>query len=1159
MRFCFFPLRILWVGVIFAVWLAAGMVLADEAAVTVAPPQAQIDAKPAFVLKPGHRGSIRTALFTPDGHTLATVGFVNGIITLWDLVQGQPATVLAGDGGSVTAITFSPDGHFLAAAVGNDVVLWDVAVGKPVKTLSAHTDTVTALAFAPGGKKLASGASDNSVILWNIDGGQPEKTLTEQQGHITALAFTPDGMKLASGADDNTIFLWNLENGQAEKKLTSPRPGVLSLAFNPSGNRLAVATGAFNMAERRFEGGDVLLWDITADKPERTITGHGCKITALAFNPEGTTLAIGANDQTLSLCNVATGEEVKSLVGNVINSDWSRSASWSESSALTLWNMPTKKPLASFLGFDAGVNWFVSTPEGYFHCAPSAESLVSWQVGKLALTLEQLASKYQRPEVVRKALGGGDLSALPVLDATQLPPNIGFLAPESNQETNAQTVDLQLQAAGLHPITRVEITLNGQPLPPEIAHTLVVPHPADTRATFTITLPFPPTESRLQIRAVAYDANEIMGAPAEISLFRPGAKQGNDTLYVLAIGINEYRDLPIHLRYAAPDARTLVERCQLLLGQPYATVTPTLLTDEKVTAGSIKDALHTIAEHAKDTDSVLIYIAGHNVRDKDGNLFFAASDVDLADIPGTALSWDEMAAQLHEIHAARTLVLADTSISQGGPNRPQDNLPIRFLAKSKHLLFLATSIGETAMSRADWGHSAFMKAILEGLAGKADTTPQDGTISLQEFTDYVKKRVTDLSENQHPQIAQFPSGENPDLCWVVLPKLDAMTPQALGELLQLGDVTVHTRDHQGRTLLHQAVLSGREELVKLLLQHGADINEGDNTGLMPLHLAACANRRTIAELLMKNGAETGAEDKSGQTPLDLAMINNRGPIIDLLLPLVDPNAQDQNGMTPLHYAVKYQRREAVKLLLDKGARVTIADKKGRTALHGAATLNDADIVDLLLAQHANPLAADAAGVTPLHLAAENNLEEVLTHLLAGFTNAQNEKKALNVTDKDNLTPLHYAIAEHHERMVDLLCAHGANLNAPTKTGITALHLATFRSLKDVLLHLLKNGADINARDNDSHTPLHWAATMESAEMAKLLLDYQASPNPRDSLENTPLHVAARLDRLATVRALLEKGALPNMRNKDQQTPLAVAIKAKSADVVDYLRLHGGQL
>ena len=1122
--------------------LAAG---ADDVKKAVAPPQAPEDARPAFVLKAGHRGNVHSAEFSPDGRRVAVIGMLSSVIVLWDTATGQPAQVLTGDA-PVSATAFSPDGKLLAAAAGSQVTLWNLADGTAGKTLAEHTDAITALAFSPDGTLLATGAGDNTVILWDVAKGEAGRKLTEQPAHITCLAFSPDGKQLASGADNQTIFLWNTATGAVDKKLTVPTPDVLSCRYSPDGHRLAIATGSYDFAQKRFIGGDILLWPTTADAPERTLPGHGSNITALAFNRQGTALAAGAADGTLTVRDIATGAEQPALTGSILSPDWTRAATWSES-GLTLWDLAGKRPLATCQAFDNGAQWFTCTPDGYFTCAPTAEPLLTWQLGTLSLTLDQLGKKFKRPDIVKRALAGDDLAALPALDASQLPPNVGFLTPAMGAECADANVEVQLQAAGLRPIARIALTLNGLPAPPELVNALTVEKPTASSPTFTVVVTFPPGESRLRLRATAYDTNEIPGAPAELMLYRPGAKPSPDNLYVLAVGINDYQLLPAHLRYAAADAKALVDHCRKLEGQPFADVIPTLLTDAAASAAGIREALTAIQANAKENDVVIIALSGHCVRDKQGALYFAACDTDLANPAGTALDWQQLAETVKEIKAKRTVVFADTAIARV-PNRPMDNLPARFFAASQHLLFISTAVGETSISRPEWGHSAFLKALLEGLSGKADINPRDGAISLQELSDYTKGRVEELTEKrQHPQL---PYADNSELGWVVLPSLAETTADALTAMLQSGELDTAMRDHQGRSLLHLAAATGRVELIAPLLQSGAELNAADNAGVTPLHIAALADLPAMAALLVQKGADIKAVDKNGQTPLDLALINNRGKIIDLLLPLVDANAQDGEGRTPLHYAVAYDRRQAVEQLLARGARVTTPDKQGSTPLHWAATHANAEIIDLLLAHRADPNARDATGLTPLHLAVMKNLTEVAQHLLKGGA-------AVRAVDKDGRTPLHAAAAAGSVKMVDLLCANGANPSAGDNLGTTPLHIAVVNGMAEVATHLLKNGADVNARDNGTHTPLHWAATQESPAMAELLLNSRADANPHDAPGNTPLHIAAKLNRLATARALIAHGASLNAKNAAGQTPLALANLNKAADVADYLKGLGG--
>jgi ankyrin repeat protein len=78
-------------------------------------------------------------------------------------------------------------------------------------------------------------------------------------------------------------------------------------------------------------------------------------------------------------------------------------------------------------------------------------------------------------------------------------------------------------------------------------------------------------------------------------------------------------------------------------------------------------------------------------------------------------------------------------------------------------------------------------------------------------------------------------------------------------------------DSDGSTALHCATWKGHQEVVKVLLNAGADVNAHNNNehwGTTPLHAAAHANQAAIAQMLIENGADVNTRDKEGRTPLD---------------------------------------------------------------------------------------------------------------------------------------------------------------------------------------------------------------------------------------------------------------------------------------------------
>jgi len=201
------------------------------------------------VIHPPYTLAMLTLAFAPDGKTLASTGYGNNGIHLWDVQTQQQVGSLTGHTKSIWAIAFSPDGTLLASGghrTDEGIRLWDVQTQQQVGELIGHLDMTLGLAFSPDGKILASagGKRDKVVYLWDVETRSRVGVLGGHSAHVGSIAFSPDGALLASTVYwDNTVHLWDVETQDHVKVLAghdaADLGGGSKVGFSSDGKWLA--------------------------------------------------------------------------------------------------------------------------------------------------------------------------------------------------------------------------------------------------------------------------------------------------------------------------------------------------------------------------------------------------------------------------------------------------------------------------------------------------------------------------------------------------------------------------------------------------------------------------------------------------------------------------------------------------------------------------------------------------------------------------------------------------------------------------------------------------------------------------------------------------------------------------------------------------------
>jgi ankyrin repeat protein len=244
------------------------------------------------------------------------------------------------------------------------------------------------------------------------------------------------------------------------------------------------------------------------------------------------------------------------------------------------------------------------------------------------------------------------------------------------------------------------------------------------------------------------------------------------------------------------------------------------------------------------------------------------------------------------------------------------------------------------------------------------------------------------------------------------------------QILGLG-VTPNDR-WAGSLPLEGAVFGGRTEVVKLLLDRGADVNAVDanpgGDGATALHCATRSDAKSAAEivgLLLGSGAAVNVQDQGGATPL-MNALDHRELALMLLAHGADVNVRDTGGNTALMYAAARHLTGMIQILMKKGADINAENKAGKTALMNTAgaidSVDDPDTVQAVLDNGANPNQFDHEGYTALMYAAQEGLNGAVRVLLAAGANARK-------VNKQGKTALQLASSHHRIQTAAILSSH----------------------------------------------------------------------------------------------------------------------------------------
>ena len=729
--------------------------------------------------------------------------------------------------------------YVFAASSKSGLLVVDKETFQKKLSITDHLGKINTLSLTKDGQQLASAGTDHSILIWDANKLQFLKKLTGKVERINSIAFSDDGNTLCIGYSNGTFRTSNLLSSESHAGVLEPSRVSKSLGWGYSVAQVKSKPGsneefylkfyqAHNSSQEKGEVYDQIKeysceWNINKKSqvtlipskhtseclsryisrlkqgdipyPEQLYDDSLLKCKSLKFGIE-----VSGQGNKLMIKNMSDGS-VKMVTCNhtdrissvAINEKYGYIATAAWDGLIKLWDIKTGQLIITYGAFGSNDFIFIDSENNYY-ISKGSLGYIAFRYANRTYPFDQFDLKYNRPDIVLGKLPFGSrevvenfkkayekrLSKLKLkeedLQITDKIPTLRLNLPEkliskdglfsfsvSAKDENTELDNICVFVNGVPEGSRAGIKVSGN------------------RAEQQISLQLGPGSNYIQVFV-----NNVQGTSSLKESFNVfnDAPTAKPELYVVLMGVSEYKDPQFNLKYAQKDAKDL--GTYLSGGKYFKKVNMKYLLNAEVTLENVK-SLSEFLKPAKPEDVVLCFIAGHGVLDENLDYYLASSDMDFNKPSQRGINYEVMDAVL-ELTKSRNRILFIDACHSGevdkdevkvSQNQSQQEEEIAFrsagtnitniekvnsfeLAKSVFVDFRAnngawviSSAGATeyAMEGGRWNNGVFTYSLLNGLTtGKADLN-KDKRIMLSELKDFLIREVQQVTNGkQKPNV-----------------------------------------------------------------------------------------------------------------------------------------------------------------------------------------------------------------------------------------------------------------------------------------------------------------------------------------------------------------------------------------------------------------------
>jgi WD40 repeat protein len=750
--------------------------------------------------------------FSPDGKYVLT-GQVGADLRLFEIPSGKSIRryhgILKGHSNAVRSVSFSPDGKYAVSGSDDETLrLWDVATGEMIRKFKGHKDSVRVALFSPDGKYIVSGSEDKTVRLWDVATGKETKTIIQTPYKISFIALTPDGRFVAYAGMDGQAGLTEIASGREIIRFFAFKSGDW-LVLNPEGYYNASENGdrylitkvggnVYSMQQYREtlfrpELVKLALSSLSSPAPSSAIP-YLAKSDKQRLAEEKRLAEQRRLEEECRLAELNKKEEERRLAEERrIKEEEQRLAEQrrleQERRIAEQKRLDEEKRLAEQRKLKEEQRRLAEEKRRAEEERRLAEERrIKEEEQRLAeqrrleqerriaeqkrLDEEKRLAEQRRLEDERrlaeqKRLQEEALPKVPKLAKIadiKVPPEVSIVSTPASTEKDEVTLTLKIENRG-GGIGDIRIYLNGTAILLENARGLAIVGVKDKTMYKSYRIKLLNGENT--IRAVAFNEDNTMSsADAMHKIIATLNVIKRPSLYALIIGIQEFKNPRLELKYALADADLFANTIKTGASGLFDKVTIKRLTSrEETTREHISHELRSLRALTSPDDMFVLYVASHGTIDE-GEYFLITSNVgstSTASLKRDALSQTVLKELISNIPATKKLVIVDTCNAGALGEAMQVALLTRGMSEDTAIKILGRAVGSTILSASTslqealegyQGHGLFTYVVAEGMRGKADRV-KSGFVRTTDLADYVDNEVPLLAEKVYRR-AQYP-------------------------------------------------------------------------------------------------------------------------------------------------------------------------------------------------------------------------------------------------------------------------------------------------------------------------------------------------------------------------------------------------------------------